>query len=139
MPHLTQQMIDNRDKPLNINDVPDLVKLTENILKIVKFLTKPETQKDMKTDRAQVKMKLNNKYADCVPYSIISILCEDNMEANVTRLLEMIEKINNAKQGQTSLDSVAKSITNNLSNEFVYSKYGSKENFEKEVLKNIPK
>ncbi len=61
------------------------------------------------------------------------------MEANVTRLLEMIEKINNAKQGQTSLDSVAKSITNNLSNEFVYSKYGSKENFEKEVLKNIPK
>ena len=126
------------DKPLDINDIPNLTKLTENILKIVQFLTKPEIAKEMKYNRTQIKMKLNNEYADSVPYSIISILCEDNLDANVTRLLDMIEKINCAKQGKFTLDSIAHNITDGLSNEFVYSKFGSKENFEKEILKNIP-
>ena len=128
------------NREASVNAIPNLDILTGNVFEILKYLENPETKKLMKINDTAVKMYINNKYADSVPLGIITLLMEeDSREENVERMLKMFEALQQAKNGTLSIDDAEKKITEDVNNRYLYSKYGSKEEFEKELNREIEK
>jgi len=123
---------------LSLDAIPDLDKLTGYILEILQYLEDPSNRRLIETSEGNVRMMLNNRYAETVPYGIITLLLDkENRYENVSRLMRMFEMMNNAKCGKKSLEEVEKEFTDEINHRYIYSKYGSKEEFEKELEKEI--
>ncbi|VBB17909.1 hypothetical protein YASMINEVIRUS_372 [Yasminevirus sp. GU-2018] len=138
MTEADRQAIFNREA--SVDAIPDLDVLTGHVLEILQYLEKPETAKLIKTNESAVKMYLNGKYADTVPLGIITVLLDEGArDENVERLLGMFEKLRLAKSGQLTLEDAEKSVTDEVNQRYIYSKYGSKEAFEKELAKEVAK
>ncbi len=128
------------DAKMSVDAIPDLVKLTKTILEIILFLEDPDNDELVTSSESTVKMILNNKYADTVPFGILSLLTDKkNRYENVEQLMCMFAGMNKAKKGQKSLDSIEKELYDDINMRYVYSKYGSKDEFEKELTKNVNK
>ena len=128
------------DDEASVGNIPNLDILTGHIFEILQYLERPDVKKIMKKNDTAIKMQLNNKYADTVPLGIITVLMEeDSREENVARLLNMFEGLNRAKRGEESLEEVGAKFTEEVNQRYVYSKYGSKEAFEKELQKELAK
>jgi hypothetical protein len=121
-----------------VDAIPDLDILTGHIFDILSYLEKSNTKKMLKTNEAAIKMYLNNKYADTVPYGMITLLMEEEgKEANISRMLRMFEDLRNAKAGKLSLEEAEKILTDDVNEEYLYAKYGSKEAFEAALAKEV--
>lgn len=128
------------DYKMSLSAIPDLNKLTRDVLDIVIFLEDGEIDKLVVHNESDVKMIINNKYADTVPFGIISLLVDrQNRAENVERLLRMFESMDRAKKGEKPLADVEKELYDDINTRYVYSKYGSKGAFEKELMKGIGK
>jgi hypothetical protein len=128
------------DKKPSVDAIPDLDQLTGKVLEILSYLEAPETREQVRKNSNAVKMFLNNKYADTVPYGVISLLMEeDARQENVERLLRMFESLRKAKSGNASLEEEEKKLADDVNQRYIYSKYGSKEAFEKELAQGIKK
>lgn len=127
-------------KEMSIDAIPDLDKLTGYILEILQYLEDPQNQTYIKNNEGPVRMLLNNKYADTVPYGIITLLLDkQNRYENVDRLMRMFEQMNRAKNGHIDLQEVEKNFTEEINDRYIYSKFGSKEEFEKQLQKEMQK
>jgi hypothetical protein len=134
---------DKRDEIFNrqpsIDAIPDLDVLTGCVVEILEYLEKPETKKLLKTNEGAVKMYLNNKYLQ-LPYGIITLLMEDESRTeNIERLLKMFELLKSAKKGDISLDDAEKTVSEDINQRYLYSKYGSKEAFERAIYEDQKK
>lgn len=127
---------------MSIDAIPDLDVLTGHVFEILQYLEDPSSKKLMKTKNGEgaIRMHLNNKYADSVPLGIITLLMdENNREENVKRLLNMFNNLVKAKEGKESLTNLEKQLTDDVNERYLYSKYGSKEAFEKALAKEVKK
>lgn len=126
------------DREASIDAIPDLNVLTKNVYDILKYLDKTETKNLMKKNTSAVRMLLNDKYADSVPLGIIDMLMEEeNKEENIDRLLRIFESLKQAKLGKISLDNGLDNLTNEVNERYLYSKHGSKEDFERALAMEI--
>ena len=124
------------DYKMDINAIPDLAELTKKVYEILCILEDPQIDKMIDQNSSGVKLMLNNKFADAVPFGIISILIDKaERTENVDRLMRMFDSMNKAKKGLITLDKAEESLYNDINERYVYSKYGSKEEFEKMLLK----
>lgn len=124
------------DRPMTKDAIPDLDILTGHVFEILEYLYKDSTEKLLKTNESAVKMFLNNKYADTVPYGVITLLIEKNdREKNVEGLLELFKNLAIAKKGEIDLETIEKNLSESVNQRYLYDQYGSKEAFEKEIMK----
>lgn len=125
---------------LSLDAIPDLDRLTGNILEILEYLEDQKNARLIATSEGNVRTMLCNRYAETVPYGVISLLLDRvNRYENVERLMRMFEMMNNAKCGRSTLEEVEKDFTEEINQRYIYSKYGSKEKFESELQKEIAK
>jgi len=133
-----RKSIFNRKESLDA--IPDLTILTGHIYDILYYLEKKETKVLMKNNESAVRMLLNEKYADTVPLGIIDMLMEEeNVVENVERLLRIFESLKQIKAGEMSFNDGLNSLTDDIEDRYEYSKYGSKEAFEKALALEIQK
>ena len=134
IPSAASQM--GQEGEMSVNAIPDLEKLSKNLLEILIYLEDPNNKDDIRRNETDVKMMLNNKYADTVPYGFISLLISEKTRAeNVDIIVRMLENMKKAKEGTVSLETVEKNFADEINQKYIYSKYGSKENFERELTK----
>ena len=127
------------ERESTIDAIPDIDVLTGTVYEILTYLEQPSVSKLLKTNDSAVKMYLNNKYTE-IPLGIITLLMEeDSREENIERMLNMFEALRRAKAGLISLDDAEKNLMDEVNERYVYSKYGSKELFEKELAKEVRK
>ena len=128
------------NKESSIDAIPNIDVLTGNVYEILQYLEDPKICKLIKTNDTAVKMYLNNKYADIVPLGIISLLMdEDARDENVDRMLRMFTSLKHAKNGNITLEDAEKNLTDEVNNRYLYSKYGSKEEFELALMSEVKK
>jgi hypothetical protein len=128
------------DKEASVDAIPDLDVLTGNVYEILEYLNRPQVKQLMKTNETAVRMNLNNKYADTVPYGIIGLLMDEkNIDENIERLLRVFESLRRAKSGDVTLDDAQNELVEDINNRYCYSKFGSKEAFEKALSCEIMK
>lgn len=125
------------DREATVDAIPDLDVLTSRVYEILLYLEKPETCRLLKTNDSAVKMHLNNKYPD-VPLGIITVLLEeDSRIENIERILRIFDSLRKAKEGQVSLEDAEKNLVDDVNERYLYRKYGSKEQFEAELAKEV--
>ena len=134
--HIPSEASPEAKGEMSVDAIPDLEKLTEHLLEILVYLEDPKIRKIVRDNETDVKMLLNNKYADTVPYGFISLLMNEETRAeNADRIVRMLENMKKAKNGLVSLEAVEKDFAEEINQKYIYSKYGSKENFEQELTK----
>lgn len=127
------------ERESSIDAIPDLDVLTGTVYEILQYLEQPSVSQLLKTNESAVKMHLNNKYTN-IPLGIITLLLEeDSRVENIERMLKMFESLRRAKVGLISLEDAEKNMMDDVNERYVYSKYGSKENFEAELVKEVRK
>jgi hypothetical protein len=122
----------------SVDAIPDLDVLTATIVEILEYLEQSEVKKICAKDDSLIRMSLINKYADKLPLKFIDLFMDKNeqhKQESVERTLIWIENMARVKAGKASLEDVSKQLVEEVNQRYVYSKYGSKENFEK-VLRN---
>jgi len=126
------------NREASVDAIPNLDILTGHVLEILEYLESDKTRDLIKKNQSAVLMHLNNKYADTVPYSIISVLMDEkDRNENIERLLKMFTNLQKAKRGELSIDDAEKILTDDVNETYIYSKYGSKDAFEKALAKEI--
>lgn len=128
------------DREASVDAIPDLDILTGHVYDILNYLMKPEVKKLIRTNESAVKMHLNEKYADTVPLGIITLLMEEDKRVeHVEMLLKMFTRLKDAKAGKISIEDAEKNLTDEVNQKYLYSKYGSKEAFERALASEVQK
>jgi hypothetical protein len=125
----------------SISNIPDLDKLTKDIYNVLEFLEKPEIGRQLRKNKDSVMMYINKKFVStAVSYNMIKILLdEDTRIENTEMLLNMLDKLALAKKGEIDLKDAEKDVSEKVNSKYIYSQFGSKENFEKELKKELAK
>ncbi len=127
------------DEPFNI---PDLANLTNQIIEFLEYINTPEMQKMQDDEPRAFEMHVEGKFESFVEnyYSTFKMLLDKKERSkNVLKLMQMINTIKKVREGQKTYDSAFNQIKEDLAEEFIYSKYGGKDNFENQLKQNKKK
>jgi len=128
-----------RDAPLDAKAIPDIEQLLDKILDFLNYINKENMQKLEATDKIEFDKHLNDRFNDFSEkhYSIFKMLLDnENRATNVAKLFDMLSKLKQVKMGRLDIHQADKDFQEELNNKFLYPKFGGKEQFEKEILKN---
>jgi hypothetical protein len=130
------------DMKSEAQEIADLDKLTTELVGFLEYINKPEMEQLESTDHTAFVHHLESKFDEFVNlyYPIFKLLTDPDSrtkrDENITRLIDMIDLLTKIKAGQKDMDKSYEEFKEGLNQEYIYSKYGSKENFEREMLKN---
>jgi hypothetical protein len=133
------KIIENYEEPLNI---ANLEQITDNILDLLDFMHSEEMIIKKHQDNIEFERILSVKYNDLMPRKIIDLLLEDeknNNTNNFNKLIKMIEVLSQIKGGNLDYDQEYTKFTEDVNEEYIYSKYGGKENFQKVLAEDQKK
>ena len=118
------------------NNIPDLCSLTNDIITFLEYIITPEMQKLENENKDAFSKHLENKFSDfTLNYITIykMLLDKDKREENTMKLLNLIEILKEVKKGSKNMESEFDKFKETLNEEYIYSKFGGKENFEKKI------
>jgi hypothetical protein len=123
-------------------EIPDVEKLIEHVINLLQYINTDEMQQFEDNDPTGFETHLDNKFSDFTAryYTVFKLLLDKpNRHANVARMLELFQNLSKVKNSEKSMDTVYEEYTEVINNEFIYSKYGGKANFEREMMKQKKK
>ena len=128
-----------RDAPLDAKAIPDIEKLLDNILNFLNYINQESMQELEATNKIEFDQHLNTHFNDFSEkhYSIFKMLLDsENRATNIAKLFDMLSKLKQVKMGRLDIHQADRDFQEELNNKFLYPKFGGKEQFEKEILKN---
>jgi hypothetical protein len=128
----------NEKKEQNTSNI---VNLTKQIIDFVEYLEKPEI-KELAKNHGQFTNHIETKFEDFTLeyYSIYKMLLDEkNRSDNLEKLFNMITQISKIDEGKSNYNKEFNKVRETLAEEFLYPKFGSKENFQKAMSKTNKK
>jgi len=123
--------------------IPDIRSLLENISDIMNDIESEPLASLEKRNKKEFDRILSQKYfhGKNVPLKIINLLCEsgDARYDNLNRLLDMMDRLSAVKTGKSEINTAFQAYSEKLNEDFIYSKHGGKENFEKKMAEENEK
>jgi hypothetical protein len=120
--------------------MPDLVKLTGNIIEFIEYIETPSVKEMAKENKMTYKLHLENKFEEFTLdfYSIYKMLVDDetNRNRNLEKLFNMIDKLKDVEAGKTNVEREFFKVREELAQEFLYPQFGGKEKFQKALEKD---
>ena len=116
---------------LSKDAIPDTEKMMRNIDKLLDFIESPHMKELEETDKDKFENLAFMKFNNILPMKIISLLVEDERYKNLETLLDMLETLSHVKKGKKDLLEETKKFSEKRNEEYMYPKFGGKENFEK--------
>lgn len=116
--------------------IPDLNKLTTEIINFLEYVNTDEAEKIEKDNFENYKRHLEGKFPDfTLNYiNIYNMLLEkENREDNLVKLLNLFEILKDIKEGKKDIQEEFIRFKEAQASEYIYPKYGGKENFEKHI------
>jgi hypothetical protein len=118
------------------NAIPNLSILLENVMALLNDIETPEMQNLQKTNKKEYERILTHKYYGSIGSTkIINLMMEPRTkkerESNLHKLLDMFERFEKVKKNEVNIQDAYKEWCEKMNEEYVYSKHGGKENFEK--------
>lgn len=129
-----------KDEPkLDVGAIPDLEKLLETVLEFLKYISTDEMQKLEDSDPTAFERHLDSKFENLSLryYSIFKLLLDkEHREENVCKLIDIFTTLNKIKSGSLDIKKATDDFHEEQNHEYIYPKFGGKEEFEKEMLKD---
>jgi hypothetical protein len=120
-------------------DIPDLEKLTNDVLGFIDFIDKPEIREIKETNTGQFNFFVNEKFPN-LPLSMIRLLTDyENRSQNLEKILDMINLLRSVKTGERSLENAENEFVEKRAEEYLYPSFGGKDNFYKIAEENKKK
>lgn len=116
----------------DIDSIPDINFLIKNILEILKYI-------DKYGNNDNAKKILNEKYANIIPFGMITLLLEDKNNENIKLILLMVKRLSQVKKKEISIKNAEEEMSEIINNKYIYSKFGSKKKFERFIRKGKKK
>ena len=121
------------------SSIPDLEKLTSDILKFIDFVDEPDIKELKETNIGKFNFMVNEGFPD-LPVSMIRLLGDyDNKEKNLEKILEMIELLRSVKTGHKTFENAENEFVEKRAEEYLYPAFGGKDNFYKVAEENKKK
>ena len=122
--------------------IPDIEKLTETIISFLQYINTDEmVELDAKDHTAFIR-HLEEKFEDFTLnyYNMFKMLVSpDNRDANVMKLLGMLEVLSEIKSGQKDMTTEFEKFREAQAEEYIYPQFGSKAKFEEAIVKRAKK
>lgn len=123
----------------NIDNIPDLVEMTNKIIEFINFSDKPETINLKENNIGNYNYIISERF-NILPQSMIKLLSErEKRSEHLEKILELIEVLKQIKSGAKSYETAETEFIEQKSEEYLYPKFGGKENFYKIAEENKKK
>jgi hypothetical protein len=124
--------------PKDIEQVPDMMDLVDQLTSIFEFMTEPEIAELRRTNFEQFEDMMYNKYQGfCDKYFTLFAMVihydPEKDDKSLDNLVMMINALCMVKLGKISVDTANTVIGEELAEKYIYSKHGGKKKFEKHV------
>jgi hypothetical protein len=120
-------------------DIPDLEKLTNDVVGFIEFIDKPEIREIKESNMGQFNFLVNEQFPD-LPLSMTRLLTDyENRSQNLEKILDMISLLRSVKTGEKSLENAENEFVEKRAEEYLYPAFGGKENFYKVAEENKKK
>jgi hypothetical protein len=111
------------------NDIPDLEKLTNDVLKFIDFIDNPENRKMKEENIGNFNFLINENFPN-LPYAMIKLLTDyENRTQNLEKILDMINLLRSVKFGTKTLENAENEFIEKRAEEYLYPAFGGKEEF----------
>lgn len=132
-----------KDEPkLDANAIPDIEKLLATVIEFLRYINTDEMHKLESTDQLAFERHLDSKFENLSLryYTIFKLLLDkEHREDNVCKLIEIFSVLKGVKSGSIDIQKANEDFQEELNNEYIYPKFGGKEQFEKKMRKGIKK
>lgn len=124
--------------PKDLDQVPDLMELVEQLTSIFEFMATPEIVEMRRSDFDKFEQMMFDKYSDfCDKYfTLFSTAIHydpDKDDGSLDNLVMMINALFMVKIGKISIDTANTVIGEELAQKYVYAKHGGKKKFEENI------
>lgn len=120
--------------PENLSDIYELTKMCEDIEKEKAELLK-KTGNHKKRKRSEIEKDITRQYLMDVPKNMIDLMLDDKRDENLEKIKKMFDMLRTVQTGKVNIETAQQLFNEKLNNEYVYPKFGSKEEFEKAMAK----
>lgn len=121
------------------SNIPDLEKLTDDVLRFIDFIDRPEIRTIKETEMGQFNFMVNEQFPE-LPLSMIRLLSDyNNRSQNLEKILDMINLLRSVKTGEKSLENAENEFVEKRAEEYLYPAFGGKDNFYKVAEENKKK
>lgn len=114
--------------------IPDIDVIVGNILKFAEYICSDDMQKLEENNKKAFEKKIEDtfKIYESRYLSMYKLLMDkENREENLFKLIQLLKNLKDVKEGVRDLETVTNEFGESLREEFIYSKFGGKEKFEK--------
>jgi hypothetical protein len=114
--------------------LPDIDELLTTLTEFMEYISQPEMRKLEKSDSNAFEQHLDKKFSDFTYryYGMFKMLLNRHQrEQNLYKILEIIGKLSNVKDGKSTLDMEEEKFKKELNHEYLFSQYGGEKGFEK--------
>jgi len=119
--------------------IPDLEKLTENMLRFIEYVDKPETRRLRETDIGNFNYIVNEQFSD-LPTSMIKLLSDyKNRNVNLEKIIKMISDMRSVQIKKKQFQEVENEFFEKRAEEYLYPAFGGKDNYYKIAEENKKK
>ena len=136
---LTEEKIKELKVEMNPKAIPDLDNLLEIIYEMISFIETPKMKKLENTNIDEFERLLFGRYNSKVPMKIIRLMCDENRYDNLMKLIDMFDVLQDIKSGKKDMINEHNKFCESLNEKYLYSAFGGRENFEKEMQKELDK
>lgn len=120
----------------DVSNYPELKSIVDTITEILEYMGTDEILALKQTNQPEFTQKMEDKFSDFCDkyYSLFSLLVngEDN---SLEHLIMMINTLCMVKLGKISIDTASSHIRDELSEKYIYPKFGGKKKFEDAIIK----
>jgi hypothetical protein len=117
--------------PPDVNAIPDLTLLTDKILEFIEFYDAPETKTLRDTLMGNYNYIVGERFS-VLPPSMIKLLSDvENRASNLEKIMEMLNLLQSVKDGKNSFEKTENDFFEKRAEEYIYPKFGGRENFYK--------
>jgi hypothetical protein len=126
-------------------EIVDLEKMTSELVGFLAYINTPQMEELEESDHDAYVAHLESKFEEFSLhfYSIFKLLTEkggkSKRDENVGRLIGLIEVLKQVQDGNRDMNQSYETFKEGLNEEFIYSKYGGKKQFEEHMRKENSK
>lgn len=134
-------MVDPEQNTMSVDNIPDIVKITEEVYELIQYLDTDEAVNLVKNNQGGILYnKIDEKFPH-VPFSAIKMLTDETESneqktKNIVQLLELLKNVEELKRTNGDIKKSFENFREEKMEEWVYPTYGGKEAFEQKIYEH---
>lgn len=115
--------------------MPDIKDIVDTVIKILEFMSSDEMIELKNTNTMQYEQQVHDKFPEFADkyFSLFSLLLDEKLES-ISNLFTMLNTLALVKMGKITMETASNGIKEDLSNKYIYPKFGGKKEFEKTII-----